>query len=86
MLANYDWITPDTLAYFNARLTQAPTDSAFALAYCKEHARTVETQEAVLGALRFKCGVLWSQLDGLYLAYVAPGMIPPGAYDPGADR
>jgi len=86
MLANYDWITPDTLAYFNARLTQAPTDSAFALAYCKEHARTVEAQQAVLDALRFKCGVLWSQLDGLYLAYVEPGFIPPGAYDPGADR
>jgi pyrroloquinoline-quinone synthase len=86
MLANYDWITPETLAYFNARLTQAPTDSAFALAYCKAHARTVETQKAVLDALRFKCDVLWSQLDGLYLAYVDPGLIPPGAYDPGADE
>jgi pyrroloquinoline-quinone synthase len=86
MLAHYPWITPATLAYFNARLTQAPTDSAFALAYCKEHATTPEAQEAVLEALRFKCGVLWSQLDGLYLAYVEPGMIPPGAYDPGPDR
>ena len=85
MLANYDWITPQTLAYFNARLTQAPTDSAFALAYCKELARTVETQQAVLDALRFKCAVLWTQLDGLYLAYVEPGLIPLGAYDPGAD-
>ena len=85
MLANYGWITPETLAYFNARLTQAPTDSAFALAYCQAHATTPETQEAVLDALRFKCGVLWSQLDGLYLAYVEPGMIPPGAYDPGPD-
>ena len=84
MLANYDWITPDTLAYFNARLTQAPTDSAFALAYVKEHARTGEAQKAVLDALRFKCGVLWSQLDGLYLAYVEPGIIPPGAFDAGA--
>ncbi len=86
MLANYDWITSDTLAYFNARLTQAPTDSAFALAYCKEHARTLQSQQAVLDALRFKCGVLWSQLDGLYLAYVEPRFIPPGAYDPGAAR
>ena len=85
MLANYSWITPETLSYFNARMTQAPTDSAFALAYCKEQALTVEQQDAVLDALRFKCAVLWSQLDGLYLAYVEPGMIPPGAYDPGAD-
>lgn len=85
MLANYDWITRETLAYFTPRLTQAPTDSAFALAYCKEHATTVEAQEAVLDALRFKCGVLWSQLNGLHFAYVSPGMIPPGAYDPRAD-
>ena len=85
MLANYDWITAETLSYFNARMTQAPTDSAFALAYCKERALTVEQQDAVLAALRFKCAVLWSQLDGLYLAYVDPGLIPPGAYDPGAE-
>ncbi len=86
MLAHYDWITAETLAYFNARLTQAPTDSAFALAYCKEHATTLVTQTAVLDALRFKCDVLWSQLDGLYMAYVEPGLIPPGAYDPESAR
>jgi pyrroloquinoline-quinone synthase len=27
---------------------------------------------------------LWCQLDGLYYAYVAPGMIPPGAFVPEA--
>jgi pyrroloquinoline-quinone synthase len=27
--------------------------------------------------------VLWVQLDALYLAYVDPGMIPPGAFVPG---
>lgn len=83
MLANYDWITPETLAYFTPRLTQAPQDSDFALAYVKEHADTVEKQQAVLAALRFKCDVLWSQLDGLYYAYVAPAMLPPGAFEPG---
>ena len=82
MLAGYDWITPQTLDYFNARLTQAPTDSAFALAYVKIHATTPQLQAGVLDALRFKCDVLWSQLDGLYLAYVEPGLIPPGAFDP----
>ena len=82
MLAGYDWITPQTLDYFNARLTQAPTDSAFALAYVKTHATTPQLQAEVLDALRFKCSVLWSQLDGLYLAYVEPGFIPPGAFDP----
>ena len=82
MLANYDWITQDILAYFLPRLTQAPKDSEFALAYVREHADTVEKQQAVLAALRFKCQVLWCQLDGLYYAYVAPGFIPPGCFIP----
>lgn len=82
MLAHYDFITSDTLAYFTPRLTQAPQDSDFALAYVKTHADTAEKQQAVLAALRFKCDVLWAQLDALYLAYVAPGMIPPGAFVP----
>ena len=84
MLANYDWITPDTLAYFTPRLTQAPQDSDFALAYVQEHARTPEQQQAVLAALRFKCDVLWAQLDALHHAYVSPGLPPPGAFIPGA--
>lgn len=82
MLAHYDWINPDTLAYFTPRLTQAPQDSDFALAYVKHHADTAEKQQAVLDALRFKCAVLWSQLNGLYLAYVSPGIIPPGCFVP----
>jgi pyrroloquinoline-quinone synthase len=82
MLANYDWITSETLAYFTPRLTQAPEDSAFALAYVKTHATTVETQTAVLDALIFKCEVLWTQLDALYLAYVDPRLPPPGAFRP----
>ena len=84
MLAHYDFIMPDTLAYFTPRLTQAPQDSDWALAYVKEHADTAEKQEAVLAALRFKCDVLWSQLDGLYYAYVAPAFVPPGAFVPDA--
>jgi pyrroloquinoline-quinone synthase len=86
MLAHYDWINRDTLAYFTPRLTQAPQDADFALAYVKHHADTVEKQQAVLGALRFKCDVLWSQLNGLYLAYVSPGMIPPGCFVPAPER
>ena len=82
MLRHYDFITPDTLAYFTPRLTQAPQDADFALAYVMEHADTAEKQQAVLGALRMKCDVLWAQLDGLYGAYVAPGHIPPGAFVP----
>lgn len=82
MLANYEWVTPETLAYFEARLTQAPDDSAFALAYVKEHATTPELQKAALDSLIFKCNVLWSQLDALYFAYVEPALTPPGAFVP----
>ena len=83
MLKHYDWITADTLAYFTPRLTQAPTDSDWALAYVKRHATTKAQQQAVLDALTFKCDVLWAQLDALNHAYVAPGLVPPGAFRPG---
>jgi len=82
MLAHYSFVTPETLAYFTPRLTQAPRDADFALSYVREHAVTIEQQQAVLAALRFKCDVLWSQLDALHFAYVEPGFIPPGAFVP----
>ncbi len=83
MLAGYDFVSRETLAYFNARLTQAPRDADFALDYVKREARTLEQQQAVLRALEFKCSVLWAQLDALHHAYVEPGHIPPGAFRPG---
>ncbi len=82
MLTNYEWVTPETLAYFTPRLKQASQDSDFALAYVKENADTGERQSEVLAALRFKCDILWAQLDALYFAYVEPGLIPPGAFVP----
>ena len=81
MLWHYDFISEETLAYFTPRLTQAPRDSDFALAYVRENARTPEQQREVLGALEFKCSVLWSMLDALDYAYVE-GHIPPGAFVP----
>jgi coenzyme PQQ biosynthesis protein C len=83
MLAGYDFIGRETLAYFNARLSQAPRDADFALEYVKREARTPEQQRAVLAALEFKCSVLWAQLDALYHAYVEPAHPPPGAFRPG---
>jgi coenzyme PQQ biosynthesis protein C len=82
MLASYDFITSQTLAYFDKRLSQAPRDADFALDYVKREARRPDQQRAVLDALIFKCNVLWAQLDALYAAYVEPGMIPPGAFRP----
>jgi coenzyme PQQ biosynthesis protein C len=83
MLANYDFITPETLAYFDKRPPQAQRDSDFALDYVKRHAKTPEAQQAVIAALEFKCSVLWSMLDALHHAYVAPKHVPPGAFLPG---
>lgn len=84
MLAHYDFITRDTLAYFEKRPPQAAKDSDFALAYVKREARTPDAQAAVLAALEFKCSVLWAMLDALHHAYVAPQHIPPGAFVPEA--
>lgn len=86
LLANYDFIDEDLIAYFRRRLNQAPRDANFALHYVLEHARTAEQQQAALAALTFKTNVLWSQLDALHYAYVTPGNIPPGAFAPERSR
>jgi coenzyme PQQ biosynthesis protein C len=82
MLANYDFVDRDTLAYFDKRPPQAARDADFALDYVKRHAVAHEQQQAVLAALEFKCDVLWAMLDALYHAYVAPKHVPPGAFMP----
>ena len=82
MLANYDFVTAETLAYFDKRPPQAKRDSDFALDYVRRHATTADTQQQVLAALEFKCDVLWAMLDALYHAYVAPRHVPPGAFVP----
>ena len=84
MLSHYDFIDERMMAYFKRRLTQAPRDVDFALNYVKREATTRPQQDAVLAALIFKTDVLWAQLDALYHAYVEPGHIPPGAFDPAA--
>ena len=68
MLESYDFISDDVMAYFKRRLIQAPRDADFALDYVKRNARTPEAQNGVL--------------DALHVAYVEPGMIPPGAFVP----
>jgi coenzyme PQQ biosynthesis protein C len=84
MLRNYAFVSRDTLAYFTARPDQAKRDSDFALDYVKREARSPAEQRAVMDALRFKCDVLWVQLDGLWTAYV-DGAPPPGAWQPAAE-
>lgn len=83
LLANYDFANPDTMSYFQHRLSEAPKDVAFGLSWVLDHAVTQGDQDAAAGALTFKTDVLWAQLDALYSAYVAPGRVPPGAWVPG---
>jgi pyrroloquinoline-quinone synthase len=66
------------------RLTQAPRDSDFALAYVLKHATDPEKQQAVIDALLLKCDILWAMLDALDYAYGEGGRIPPGAFVPEA--
>jgi pyrroloquinoline-quinone synthase len=76
---HYPWLSGG-LDYFEARLTQAPEDAAFAVNYVYENARTRAEQELAIQALRDKCDILWAQVDALYFAYVQPGWPPPGAF------
>lgn len=82
ILKRYDYIDQHALSYFMPRLTQAPRDADFALAYVKEHARTREQQQAVVDALLAKCDMLWAMLDALHFAYVEPALPAPGAFVP----
>jgi coenzyme PQQ biosynthesis protein C len=78
---HYPWLESG-LAYFTARLTQAPEDATFAFNWVASHARTREQQELAIAALRDKCAILWAQLDALYYCYVEPGWPPPGSFLP----
>jgi pyrroloquinoline-quinone synthase len=66
---HYPWIDPAGLAYFRARLTQAPRDSEHALQVVTQRCRTPEQQAAAVAALSFKCDVLWSMLDAIDRAH-----------------
>jgi pyrroloquinoline-quinone synthase len=76
---HYPWLSSG-LDYFTGRLTQAPEDAEFALAWVVKHAHTRHDQDMAHAALRAKCDILWAQLDALYFAYVNPGWPPPGAF------
>lgn len=65
----YPWIRPEGLAYFQARLHQAPRDADHGLKIVLRECRDRSEQEQAISALRFKCNVLWALLDALSLAY-----------------
>jgi pyrroloquinoline-quinone synthase len=74
----YTWIDPAGLAYFRARLTQAPQDCEHALEVVVERCRTLDDQARAVAALAFKCDVLWSMLDAIEKACSPPSPARPG--------
>ncbi|WP_149827807.1 pyrroloquinoline-quinone synthase PqqC [Streptomyces tailanensis] len=65
----YPWIDGAGLAYFRARLEQAPRDAEHALEVVAEHCRSAEEQQRAVAALTFKCDVLWRMIDAIDQAY-----------------
>src|SRR5262250_1670940 len=53
---HYPWLASG-LDYFTGRMTQAPEDADFALAYVVKNAHTREQQDATHDALRAKCNI-----------------------------
>src|SRR5690349_6937318 len=51
---HYPWIDPRGLAYFRARLTQAPRDATHALEVVTEYCRSPDEQARAIAALSFK--------------------------------
>jgi pyrroloquinoline-quinone synthase len=66
---HYPWISSDGLAYFRARLSQAPRDAGHALEVVTEYCRSTDDRARAVAALSFKCDVLWSILDSIDRAY-----------------
>ncbi|HVH22828.1 MAG TPA: pyrroloquinoline quinone biosynthesis protein C, partial [Pseudonocardia sp.] len=65
----YRWIDPEGLAYFRARLEQAPRACEHALEVVTVHCLSAESQARAVDALSFKCDVLWSLMDAIDKAY-----------------
>ncbi|MED3561408.1 pyrroloquinoline-quinone synthase PqqC [Bacillus xiapuensis] len=65
----YPWIDSRGFEYFQNRLTQAPRDSDCALKLVLTYCQSTEEQQRAVDALRFKCDVLWAQLDAIEKAY-----------------
>ncbi|MBB3664604.1 pyrroloquinoline-quinone synthase [Prauserella sediminis] len=65
MLARYEWIRSEDLAYFTNRIDAVSGEGEETLAIVVAHCVTREQQEAAVAALSFKCDVLWSMLTAI---------------------
>jgi len=68
----YDWLDPASMVYFRHRPAIASGDSEHGLSLVLTYCQSREQQEAAVAALRFKCDLLWAQLDAMYYDCVAP--------------
>ena len=73
---HYAWIDPAGLEYFRARLRQAPRDAQYALDLVVERCTTREQQQRAIGALAFKCDLLWAQIEAIERGDTRPGKVP----------
>jgi pyrroloquinoline-quinone synthase len=74
--SSYQWIDPAGLDYFRRRLVQAPRDSSEGLKLTLEYCDTPALQQAAVGALAFKCNLLWALLDAIDLRYGPGAKLP----------
>ncbi|HEY0450334.1 pyrroloquinoline-quinone synthase PqqC [Actinophytocola sp.] len=65
MLANYDWIRREDLAYFTNRVEAVSGEGKSTLDTVVRYCITREQQDKAIAALSFKCDVLWSMLDAI---------------------
>jgi len=65
MLANYEWIRREDLAYFTNRIEAVAGEGKSTLDIVVRYSVTREQQDAAIAALSFKCDVLWSMLDAI---------------------
>jgi pyrroloquinoline-quinone synthase len=68
IVENYPWIDRAGLAYFDKRIPLAQRDADIALSWVLQEATTAELQQRCIGALQFKCDVLWCVLDATALS------------------
>jgi pyrroloquinoline-quinone synthase len=65
MLAGYDWIRREDLAYFTDRIEAVAGEGKSTVDIVVRYCETRAQQDAAIAALSFKCDVLWSMLDAI---------------------
>lgn len=76
---HYTWVDSETLAYFRSRPPLATRDSEHGISLVHSYCTTLDEQQRAVDALRFKCDLLWAQLDALYYHCVDPTLKELGA-------